>query len=148
MELILLKNVDKLGHKGDVITVRDGFARNFLIPRNLGLAATRANQEFVKEQKVRSEKRQAKARETATLKAKELKDLTITLEAAAGDQGKLFGSITAEDIRQALANQGCAVDKKNIQLKDPIRILGTHTVAVELYSQVKVSVTIEVVRKS
>lgn len=148
MEVILMKDVDNLGHKGDVVQVRDGYARNFLIPRNLGLAATRSNQEFFADQRARAEKRNAQRRTTASEQAKKLEKVKLTLEAAAGEQNKLFGSITAEDIGAALKTEGFALDKRRIQLKKPIRDLGTHTVTVEVFPQVRASVTIEVVRKA
>lgn len=147
MELILLQDVEKVGRKGDVVNVRDGFARNFLIPRSLGLASTRANKEFVEEQKVRAAKRHALEKEKALTKVKELERLVVTLQAASGDQDKLYGSVTSEDISKALSDKGYAVDKKRILIKEPIRTLGTHTVAVELYPQVKASVKVEIVRK-
>ncbi len=148
MELILLKDVENLGHKGDVIQVRDGYARNFLLPRNLGLAATRSNQQFVADQRARAEKRNTQRRLSAGEQAKKLEKVKITLEAAAGEQNKLFGSITAEDIREALKAEGFVLDKRRIQLKKPIRDLGTHTVAVEVFAQVRANLTVEVVRKA
>ena len=148
MELILLKDIDNLGHRGDVVNVRDGFARNFLIPRNLGLAATRQNREFVEEQKVRAAKQQAKRRDEAMLKAKELEKIKITLEAAAGEQNKLFGAITADDIRKVLSDKGYEFDKRRIHLPRPIRTVGNHSVSIEIYPQVKSTITVEVIRKS
>ncbi len=148
MELILIENVEKVGSKGDVIKVRDGFGRNFLLPRGLAIPSTRTNKEFVAEQKVRMEKRRAKERTAAETKSQELEKLSLKIEAPAGDQDKLFGSITAEDIRQALAGKGFDLDKKKIHLKDPIRSLGSHTLTIEIYPQVKATVTVEVVRKS
>jgi large subunit ribosomal protein L9 len=148
LELILLKDVEHVGRKGDVVKVRDGFARNFLIPQNLGLPSTRANREFVEEQRVRAEKRQSRERITAQSKAEELQQLKLTVEAACGEKEKLFGSVTSEDIRELLVQRGYAVEKKHVQLKEPIRQLGSHQVVVELYPQVKAAVTVEVVRKA
>jgi large subunit ribosomal protein L9 len=148
MELVLIKDVEHVGRKGDVVKVRDGFARNFLIPRQMGLPATRANRMFVEEQKVRSQKRRAKEKAEAEIKAKQMEQLILVIEAAAGDQEKLFGSVTAEDIRQVLSDQGHTVEKKRIILKEPIRTLGTHTVTVELFPQVKTNITVEVRRKA
>ena len=148
MELILIKDVSDVGLKGEVVRVRSGFARNFLLPRKLAIASTRANQQFVEAQKVRAAQRRAKEQAEAENRAKDLTAVKLTIQAPAGEQNKLFGSVTAEDICQALAAQGYAFEKKRIHLKEPIRVLGSHTVAVELYSQVKAQITIEVVRQS
>ena len=147
MELILLKDVEQLGRKGEVIRVRDGFARNFLLPQKAALPATRANRQFVEEQKARSEKRREKERAGALTAAERLAQLKIVIEAQAGEKEKLFGSVTAEDICEALGRQGHAVAKKQVHLKESIRALGTHSVTLELYPQVKTTVTVEVVRK-
>jgi large subunit ribosomal protein L9 len=147
MELILLKDVENVGKKGDVVRAREGYARNFLIPRKLALVSTRSNQQFFAEQKERVAKRRIKEKGEAEKRAKDLEQVQITLEAASGEQGKLFGSVTSDEIRVALAGKGYTVDKKRIHLKEPIRALGTHSVSVELYPQVKATVTVEVVRK-
>ncbi|MCM8776349.1 MAG: 50S ribosomal protein L9 [Candidatus Omnitrophica bacterium] len=148
MELILLKDVDKVGLKGDIVRVSDGFARNYLLPRALALRSTRANAKFVEEHKERLLKKRAKEKSWAQTKAEELKNLKLILEANAGESDKLYGSVTSEDIRQALLEKGYKIDKKHIRLEEPIRTLGSHVVTVELYPQVKVSVTVEVIRKS
>ena len=146
--MILLKDVEKVGRKGDVLRVRDGFGRNFLLPQGLALLSTRANQRFVEEQKTRVSKRRAAERLKAEDRAEKLQELKLEIEAAAGEHDKLFGSVTAEDICEALAKKGYAVDKKLIYLKESIRTLGLHPVSVELYPQVKATVTVEVVRKA
>ena len=148
MELILLQDVEKVGRKGDVVRVRDGFGRNFLIPRHFALPSTRANQEFVEEQKGRSQRRREKERAAAQDLAEKMASAKIKIEAQAGEQEKLFGSVTAEDISEALERKGFKVDKKHVLLKEPIRALGTHAVSVEIYPQVKASVNIEVVRRA
>ncbi len=148
MELILTQNVEKVGRKGDVVRVRDGFARNFLIPRSLAVPATRANQEFVEEQKTRAEKRREKERAEAQKTAEKLNAVKITIPAAAGEKDKLFGSVTSDDISEALKQKGHAYDRKHIHLKDAIRSLGSYSVAVEVYPQVKATITVEVVKKA
>ena len=147
MELILLKDVDPLGLRGDVVRVRDGFARNFLLPRGLALPSTRANRQFVEEQKVRAHKRREKERTAALAKAENISQIKLRIEAQAGEHEKLFGSVTPEDIAEALTRAGHAVTKKQIHLKEPIRSLGNFPVAVELFPQVKATVTVEVIRK-
>lgn len=148
MELILVKDVEKVGQKGDVIKVRDGFARNFLLPRKLAIPSTRTNQKFVAEQKERASRRQEKERQNAQTVADRLAQAKAVIEANAGENEKLFGSVTAEDICEALNRQGFDFHRKQIFLKESIRSLGTHQVAVEIYPQIKAAVTVEVVRKS
>lgn len=147
MELILTENVEKVGRKGDVLRVRDGFARNFLIPRNLAVPATRANREFVEDQKGRAQKRREKEKAEAQNMAQKLNNLKVVIEASAGEKDKLFGSVTAEDISHALQKQGHHYDRKHIALKEPIRSVGSHPVVVEIYPQVKATITVEVVKK-
>ena len=148
MELILLNDVEKVGRKGEIVRVRDGFARNFLLPRKLAMASTRANQEFVGEAKARNTRRREKEKAEAEELGKRLSQIKIKIEAQAGEQDKLFGSVTAEDIAEALSKQGYKFEKKQVILKESLRSLGTHTVAIELFPQIKANVTVEVVRKS
>ncbi len=148
MELILTKDVEKVGRKGDVVKVRDGFARNFLLARALAIPSTRANREFVEDQKVRNTKKREKERAEASKLAEKLSSLKIQIQAAAGEKDKLFGSITTEDFSQALAQQGHQYDKKHILMKEAIRSLGTYAVAVEIYPQIKATINVEVIKKS
>jgi large subunit ribosomal protein L9 len=147
MELLLIKNVPEVGKKGEVVRVRDGFARNFLIPKNFAIPATRANQEFFADQRARSAARKAKEKEAAEKKAKELTNLKISLEVKAGDGDKLYGSIGAEDIRQALAKLGHEFEKKQVRLRDPLKTLGSHQVDLEIYPQVKTRLTVELIKQ-
>jgi large subunit ribosomal protein L9 len=147
MELLLLKDVKDIGKKGDVVRVRDGFGRNFLIPENLAMPATRANKQFFAEKKARSAVRKAKEKEAAEKKAKELRDLKISLEVKAGEGDKLYGAVTADDIRVALEQKGYVFEKKQIRIKDPLKTLGVHQVDLELYPQVKIRLTVELVRQ-
>ncbi len=148
MEIILVQNVEKVGQKGDVVKVRDGFARNFLLPRKLAVPSTRMNQQFVEEQRERSLRRQEKDRQNAQTLADRLAQTKAVLEARAGENEKLFGSVTAEDICESLKRQGFEFHRKQILLKESIRSLGAHQVTVEIYPQIKAAVTVEVVRKS
>ena len=147
MELLLLKDVKDIGKKGDVVRVRDGFGRNFLIPQELAMPATRANKQFFAEKKARSAVRKAKEKEAAEKKAKELRDLKISLEVKAGEGDKLYGAVTAEDIRVALEQKGYVFEKKQIRIKEPLKTLGVHQVDLELYAQVKIRLTVELVRQ-
>ena len=147
MELLLLKNVTDVGKKGDVVRVRDGFARNFLLPQDLAIPATRANKQFFADQRARSAKRKAKEKDAAEKRAKEMKDLTIKLEVRAGDGDKLYGSVTAEDLRLELEKQGHVFEKKQVRIKEPLKTLGTHQIDLEIYPQVKTRLTVELVRQ-
>ena len=148
MELILLKDVENVGHKGDIVRVRDGFARNFLLPRRYALSATNAGKEFVEDRK----KRNAKRQETEKIKFQELagkiSGIKITIAANAGEQDKLFGSVTAEDICHALNEKGYSLNRRQIHLKETLRSLGIYSVSVELYPQIKTTISVEIVRKS
>ncbi len=148
MELILLQDVEKVGRKGQVVRVRDGFGRNVLIPRKAAMLCTPENQGFVNDQKKRAEIRLEKEKAQAAEKAEKLSTVKIKIEAQAGEQDKLFGSITSEEIAEALQKKGHDIDKKQIHLKESIRTVGSHAVSVEIYPQVKASITVEVVRKA
>ncbi len=147
MELILLKDVERVGRKGDAIRVRDGFARNFLLPQKLALVSNRANQKFVEEQKSRTALKREKEKTQALTLSDRLKQTRLVIAARAGEQDKLFGSVTSEDVREALTKQGFSLDKKQIHLEEPIRSLGNHTVTIEVYPQVKTVVGVEVIPK-
>ena len=148
MELLLLKNVPDVGKKGDVVRVRDGHARNLLLPQELAIPATRANKKFFAEQRARSAARKAKEKEAAEKRAKEMKDLTIKLEVKAGEGDKLFGSVTAEDLRLELEKLGHSFEKKQVRIKDPLKTLGTHLVDLEIYPLVKTRLTVELIRQA
>lgn len=147
MELLLLKDVKKVGKKGDVVRAREGYARNFLIPNNLALPATRANKEFFDDQRKRSSVRKEKEKQDAEKKVLELQDLKISLNVKAGEGDKLFGSVTSEDIAKELSGKGFSFEKKQIHLKNPLKALGSHQVEIELYSQVKTNITVELLRQ-
>ncbi len=147
MELLLLKDVKDIGKKGDVVRVRDGFGRNFLLPNDLAMPATRSNQKFFADQRARSAARKAKEKEAAEKRAKELRDLKITLEVKAGEGDKLYGSVTADDIRAALEQQGHIFEKKQIRIKEALKTLGSHQVELEIFPQVKVRLAVELVKQ-
>lgn len=147
MEVILLKDVEKLGKKGEVLNVRDGFGRNFLLPRSLALQATRANRISVEKEKERAAKQKSQKKEEAEKLAQDLASLVLRLEVKAGEKDKLFGSVTAQDVAEALKEKGFALDKRQVHLSEPIRSLGAHAVTVELETDVKTTVQVEVVKE-
>lgn len=148
MELILLKDLEKIGRKGQVVRVRDGFARNFLLPQKAAMPLTAANERFVADQKARAEKRSVVEKIKAQETADKLEGLKLSIQAASGEESKLFGSVTAEDISRLLAEKGFQLDRRKILLKEPIRSLGTYTLTVEVFTQVRANIQLEILKAS
>jgi large subunit ribosomal protein L9 len=146
MKVILADDVDKLGRKGDVVMVADGFARNYLVPKGLALMATKGSlRQAELMQRARAEQEQ-KAKEAASEKVAHFASATVYISARAGEGGRLFGSVTKADVARGIEEQlGEAVDRHNINLEDPIRTLGTHAVELHLHDEVKALVTVEVI---
>ena len=137
MKVILLEDVKKLGKKGDIIEANDGYARNCLIKKNLGVEATSANMNDLKLQKNNDAKIAQQQLEAAQAFAKELEDKTIRVEIKAGEGGKTFGSVSSKEIAAAYKSEyNLDIDKKKIQLPEPIRNFGTYEVKVKLHPQV------------
>ncbi len=146
MKVILSDDVEKLGKKGDVVVVADGYARNFLVPKGLAMMATKGSLKQAElMQKARAE-REERAREEAAKKVAHLGSAPVYISARAGEGGRLFGSVTSSDVARAIADQlEESVDKRGVLLEDPIRSLGTHQVEVKLHEQVTALVTVEVI---
>jgi len=146
MKVILANDVEKLGQKGDVVTVADGFARNYLLPKGLALYATRgALKQAELMQRARADREQ-KEKEAAAAKVATLGSSPVYISARAGEGGRLFGSVTKSDISRAIEDQlEEVIDRHNIRLDDPIRQLGTHQVEVHLHPEVNALVTVEVI---
>jgi len=136
MEVILKENVESLGKIGDVIRVKTGFARNYLIPRGLAIEADSRSVELLKQQRESIRKKADKRRKEAEGQKNILENAVCRISARAGEQGKLFGSVTARDIEESLKAQGVAVDRKTIQFEETIKTLGDFTVDVKLPSAV------------
>lgn len=145
MQVILLQDVNKLGKKGEVVKVNDGYARNFIIPKKLGLEATDKNLKDLAIQKAEEEKRQQEIYEEARLLGEELKQKIVKLEIKGGEGGRTFGSITAKEIAQGLKDQaGIDIDKKKLVLSDPIKNAGEYKVGVKLHPKVNVDLKVKV----
>ena len=145
MEVILLDKVANLGSLGDRVKVRSGYARNYLLPHGLAYEATEGNKKRIAaETKARQTRSQAE-RVGAEQVAATLSGVTLTLSGKAGEEGKLFGSITAQDIAEALAAKGHTVDRRRIELEHPIKSLGQHTVLVRVHPEVHANVQVSVV---
>ncbi len=146
MEIILQQDVPNLGVTGDIVKVRDGYARNYLLPRGLAVEANRRNMRVLEHQKrMAATKREREQRQAQAL-SERLAAVTVVIEARAGEEDRLFGSVTNLDIEKALNAQGIAVDRRNIILPEPIKQLGTYTVLVHLSGGIRGHVTVQVVR--
>ncbi len=137
MEIILIQDVKSLGKKGEIVKVSDGYARNFILPKKLGLEATKQNLYELQQQKAAEEKRQKELLEEAKEFAKKLEEITVKTSIKVGEGGRTFGSISAKEIVAAVKDQfGIDIDKKKLQLSDPIKSAGSYTVKVKLHPQV------------
>lgn len=144
MEVILLENVEKLGSRGQVVKVADGYGRNYLLPKNLAIAATPQNRKLIEQQRVRFLKLEAKEKGDAQDLATLLQGVSVTLTRKSGEKGTLFGSVTAMDIAERLAAQGYNVDKRKITLDSPLKILGEYDVPIKLHRDVTALIKVRV----
>ena len=145
MEVILREHVDNLGNRGDVVKVASGYARNYLLPRKLALAVTEANKRQIERERASAEAREAEERKAAQALAERMQQADITIARRAGEGDALYGSVTSADIAESLAAQGFEVDKRKIQLADPIRTIGETDVPVKLHREVTATVKVKVV---
>lgn len=144
MKVILTKEVLGLGDPGEVVVVKDGYGRNYLVPQRMAIVATKKNMVAVAAEQKRIAAQQAREAERIKGEADGLAGLTVTIAARAGEGGKLYGSVTNMDVAQALAEAGQAIDRRRILLEAPIKRLGTYPVKVKLHPQVVVDVTVVV----
>ncbi len=144
MKVILREDVYNLGKSGEIVGVKDGYARNYLLPRSLAMMASDANVRQLEHEKSVIELRQQKLKSTAVDEAKKLGNVSIKIKRKAGEQDKLFGSVTALDIAEALASAGQKIDRRLIHLKDPIRQTGSFEVEVRLHRDVHAKVMVHV----
>jgi large subunit ribosomal protein L9 len=147
MQVILQESIDKLGTRGDVVKVADGYARNYLLPRKLALEASPGNLKRLEKIRASLAKRTAAEREEALQQAQVINAVTLTLARKAGENDQLFGSVTAADLAEALAAQGLQVDKRRIQLEEPIKILGDYQVSTRLIHDVSATFRVIVSRE-
>ncbi len=146
MKVILQQDIPKIGKEGEIITVADGYARNYLFPRKLAVLAEGGVLKNLQMRQALEERRSEKIKSDADQAASQLTGKTVTVPAKAGANDRLYGSITAQDIADAIKTSlGVAVDKRKVQLIDPIKAMGTYTIPVKLHRDVSVPVTVEVV---
>ncbi len=146
MQVILLERIEKLGVIGDEVEVRNGFARNFLIPQGKALLATDGNRRRFEAERAEIEARNERARVEAAEFGESLDGQTFTLIRQAGENGQLFGSVTARDVAESATNSGTKVEKRQVLLNEPIKTIGLHEVGIRLHAEVKVTVTLNVAR--
>jgi large subunit ribosomal protein L9 len=147
MEVILREDVEKLGARGQVVKVTPGYARNFLLPKRMAVAATEANKKIVEQERQAHLKKEAKLQGEAQDLAKIMTGATVRIAQKAGENDQLFGSVTSKDIAEALTAQNYNIDRRKIQLEDPIRQLGEYKVPVKLHKDVTVEITVVVVKE-
>ena len=147
MQVILRDRLENLGNAGDVVSVKPGYARNFLIPKGLAFEATDSNVRRIEREKAQSTKRASDELTAARERAAAFEGLSVTFNARAGEEGKLFGSITNADIAEKLAEQGMEVDRKQIQLDEPIKALGVFSVPIRLHSEVRPELKVWVIKE-
>lgn len=140
MKIILTQDFDELGFAGDIIRVSDGYARNFLIPKEIALEANKKNLKFMETQKKKIEVKRLKAKEDAEKISEKIKDTIVTIKQKVGDEGKLYGSVTTMDIAAELEKQGIDIDRRKITLDKPIKNLGDYNIPIKLYPEVTSSI--------
>jgi len=148
MEVILREDVEKLGTRGQVVKVANGYARNFLVPRRMAVAATESNVKIVEQERQAHLRKDAKLVSDAQDLAKMMGSVSITIHQKAGENDHLFGSVTANDLAVALEKQGYNIDRKKIHLAEPIKQLGDFAVTVRLHKDVSIDVPVHVVKEA
>jgi large subunit ribosomal protein L9 len=136
MQIILQEDIDKLGHRGDVVTVKPGYARNYLLPRSLAIEATAGNMKALERIRTSLAKKTATELEAAKKQADLLSGVSVSFKRKTGENDQMFGSVTTADISEALAAQGFKVDKRQVQLADPIKTIGEHDVTIRVFRDV------------
>src|SRR5580692_3432748 len=148
MNIILMENIEKLGQVGDVVKVKDGYARNYLLPRQLGMPATTGNLKRIEREKVKRLALYEAEKKEAELKAEQLSKISLTISAEVNDQEKLYGAISESDIIDAIHKEGQKVDRKSLVLEKPVDDLGIFEVGVRLHPQVVAKMRLWVTKKS
>ncbi len=147
MEVILLEHVPGLGERGDVVSVKDGYARNYLIPRKLAVPNTPSMRRMFENERKFDAKREARRKEAAEKMKEELEKLSLTIEAKVGEEGKLFGSVTSKDIEEELKKHKFIVDRKQIELPETIKQIGVYDIKIKLHPEVTATVKLWVVEE-
>jgi large subunit ribosomal protein L9 len=147
MEIILRGDIDKLGQRGDMVKVAAGYARNYLLPRNLAVAANESNKKIVEQQRQAHLRRDAKLVTEAQDLAKMMASVAVTIHQKSGENDQLFGSVTSNDVAVALEKLGYTIDRKKVHLEEPIKVLGDYKVSVRLHKDVSIDIPVHVVKE-
>ncbi len=145
IEVILKEHVEHLGRRGEIVKVADGYARNYLFPRKLALAVTDENKRQIERERARADAREAEERQIAEALAKRLETVELAIARRVGENETLFGSVTTADIAEALAAHALTVDRRRIQLDEPLKTLGEHVVPIKLHRDVTAQVKVQIV---
>ena len=148
MQIILQEDIEKLGHRGDVVTVKPGYARNFLLPQKLAVEATAGNLKAIERIRTSLAKKTATEQEAAEKQAALLNGVSLKFTRKTGENDQMFGSVTSADIAEGLAAQGFKIDKRQIQLKESIKALGEYPVTVKIFRDVTAEVKAQVEKES
>jgi len=148
MEVILREDIASLGNRGSVVKVAAGYARNFLLPKKMAVAATESNKKIVEQERQSHLKREAKESSDAAELAKLMAAVEVTIAHKAGENDQLFGSVTATDIATALEKQGYTIDRRKVHLEEPIKKLGDYKAQVKLHKEVSVEIPVHVVKEN
>ena len=147
MEVILREDIDKLGNRGQVVNVAAGYARNYLLPKRLAVIANEGNKKIVEQERHAHLRREAKEMADAQDLGKIMASISITIAQKAGENDQLFGSVTSQDIASALEKQGYTIERRKIQLAEPIKQLGEHKVPIRLHKDVTIEIPVNVIRE-
>jgi len=147
MQVILTQDIPGVGKKGEIKNIAEGYARNFLLPKGLGLLATATNLKKLQEEKKRIAALAQREKETAIEFSQKLKNVSITITRKSGEENKIFGSVTREDIVEALSKKGLSIDKKMVIIPHPIKLLGVYTIPIKFHKEVEAQISLRVVRE-
>lgn len=147
MKIILRQDYDPLGKTGDVVTVKDGYARNFLIPKRIAISATPKNMKILEEEQKTLQHRENKDRRRAETLAKEMEKVSLTATVPVGEEDRVFGSVTAQTVADLLKEKGYDIDRRKIQLEEPIKALGIYAVPLKLHTDVEAKIRVWVVKE-
>jgi len=146
MKLILIKDVENLGQIGDIVKVKEGYARNYLIPQKLVLEATKSNEKVVEKEKIKAEQKRKESKKTVEELCQKLEKLSLTAPVQIGENDKLYGSVTTQDISDLLKKEGFDIDKRKIELPTPIKVLGIYSVKIKLDPETTATTKVWVVK--
>jgi len=144
MEIILQEDIDKLGHRGDIVTVKPGYARNFLLPRKLAIEATTGNMKALERIRTSLAKKTATELDAAQKQSALLNGVGVNFKRKTGENDQMFGSVTSADVAEGLSTQGFKIEKRQVQLADPIKALGEYTVTIKVFRDVTAEIKVHV----